>query len=392
MKSLRLAPALAIAAALGLSAPTVRAAEPLRIGLVLPLSGTFTDYGRQMQNGIAVWTKQHGDTIEGRRIEFVVKDDGGIAPEKAKKAAQELIVRDHVDILAGFAFTASAMAVAPLAKAADKPMIVMNASSSGITAATPTMIRVGQTLAQITEPAGAWAAKTGRKKVYTLVADVTAGQDAEKAFARGLTSGGGEIVGSVRVPAQNPDFAPFIQRIKDAKPQAVFVWLPPGEATIAFIKGFNERGLAREGIELLGTGDLTDDLGLEATGDQALGVITTGHYSMAHDSSLNKAFVADYTGLFPNDKRPNFLSVSAYDGLAVIAAALAQTKGDASADGFVAAAKGLKLESPRGPIEIDPETRDIVQTIHVRKVEKVDGKLFNVEFDGFARAKDPVAK
>jgi len=371
-----------------LGAPAMAEPEPVRIGVLLPLSGTFTEYGKQMQNGLQLFLKQHGDVAGGRKVELIFKDDGGIAPEKAKKAAQELLVRDHVDVLAGFAFTASALAVAPLAKESARPMIVMNAAASGITAASPTMMRVGQTLPQITEPAGAWAAKNGRDKVFTLVADIKAGQDAEAAFIRGLTAGGGQVVGSLRVPAQNPDFAPFIQRIKDARPRAVFVWLPPGEATIAFIKGFNERGLGAAGIELLGTGDLTDDLDIEAEGDSALGVLTTGHYSMAHNSSLNKRFVTEYRAAFPNEKRPNFLSVSAYDALALIYAALDKTGGKTDADAFVAALKGVQLESPRGPIEIDADTRDIVQTVYVRKVEKVNGKLFNVEFDSFPHARD----
>lgn len=377
-----------LTATISVGTPALAAGDPVKIGLLLPMSGTFTEYGAQMESGIRVFMKEHGDAVAGRNVELIIKDDGGIAPEKAKKAAQELIVRDHVDLLAGFAFTASALAVAPLANEAGKPMIVMNAAASALTAGDPSMVRVGQTLPQITEPAGVWAAKNGRTKVFTLVADVKAGQDAESAFVRGLTSAGGDVVGSLRVPAQNPDFAPFIQRIKDAHPQAVFVWLPPGEATIAFIKGFNERGLAAAGIELLGTGDLTDDLDIEAEGDQALGIITTGHYSMAHKSDLNARFVADYRAAFPDAKRPNFLSVSAYDAMAVIYAALEKTGGKADANGFIAALKGLSIESPRGPLEIDPDTRDIIQTVYVRKVEKVDGQLYNVEIDQFPRSKD----
>ncbi|MGI6245540.1 MAG: ABC transporter substrate-binding protein [Pseudochelatococcus sp.] len=381
-------PALAVAAALGMTAAAQAAGDTVKIGLLLPMSGTFTEYGRQMENGIRLFLKQHGDTVAGKKIELVIKDDGGIAPEKAKKAAQELLVRDKVDVLAGFAFTASALAVAPLAKSSGTPMVVTNASSSGITAAHPYMVRVGQTLPQITEPAGRFAAESGRKRVYVLVADVTAGHDAEKAFVRGLTAGGGEVIGSVRVPAQNPDFAPFIQRIKDAKPDAVFTWLPPGEATIGFIKGFNQRGLAAEGVEMLGTGDLTDDLTIEATGDPAIGVITTGHYSMAHKSALNETFVKEYLESYPNDKRPNFLSVSAYDGIAAIYKALEATGGDTDGEKFTAALAGIRFESPRGPLEIDTATRDIVQTIYVRKVEKVDDKLFNVEFHEFPQSRD----
>ena len=368
------------------------AADTVKVGMVLPMSGPFSEYGQQMQNGINLFLKQHGDTVAGKKIELVIKDDGGIAPDRARRAVQDLIVRDKVDILAGFTFTASAMTAAPLAKDAQKAMIVMNASSSGITAASPYMIRVGQTLPQITEPAGRYAGEQGYKNIITVVADITAGHDAEAAFIRGLKAAGGDVSASLRVPAQNPDFAPFIQRIKDAKPNAVFVWLPPGEATIAFIKEFNQRGLSQEGIVMLGTGDLTDELTIQQTGDPGLGVVTTGHYSMAHKSALNETFVKDYLAAYPNDKWPNFLSVSAYDGMAVLYHGLEKTKGDASGPAFTEAMKGETIESPRGPIQIDADTRDIVQTVYVRKVERVDGKLANVEFHEFPQSRDNTVK
>ncbi|MBB4102222.1 ABC transporter substrate-binding protein [Allorhizobium borbori] len=367
------------------------AADTIKVGLVLPMSGPFSQYGQQMQNGIKLFMKEHGDTVAGKKIELVIKDDGGIAPDRARRAVQDLIVRDKVDILAGFTFTASALAAAPMAKEAEKAMIVMNASSSGITEASPYMIRIGQTLPQITEPAGRYAGEQGFKTIYTVVADITAGHDAEAAFIRGLKSTGGEVAGSLRVPAQNPDFAPFVQRIKDAKPNAVFAWLPPGEAAINFIKEFNQRGLAAEGIVMLGTGDLTDELTITQTGDAGLGVVTTGHYSMAHKSAKNEAFVKAYLADYPNEKWPNFLSVSAYDGMAVLYHGLEKTKGDASGPVITEALKGEKIESPRGPIEIDAKNRDIVQTIYVRKVEKVDGRFANVEFHEFPESRDSAA-
>ncbi|WP_018633837.1 ABC transporter substrate-binding protein [Neomegalonema perideroedes] len=379
------------ASALTAAAPAAFAAETaetVKVGLVLPMSGPFSQYGRQMENGIRLFLQEHGDSVAGKKIELVVKDDGGIAPDRARRAVQDLIVREKADVLVGFAFTASAMASAPLAKGAERAMIVTNASSSGITSASPYMLRVGQTLPQITEPAGRYAAEQGYKSIYTLVADVTAGHDAEAAFKRGLTAGGGEVAGSLRVPAQNPDFAPFIQRIKDARPDAVFVWLPPGEATINFIKEFNQRGLAAEGIAMLGTGDLTDELTIEATGDAGLGVVTTGHYSMAHASPENEAFVKAYLAAYPKDKWPNFLAVSAYDGMAALYLGLEKTGGDASGPALAAALAGASWESPRGPLLIDAETRDVVQTIYVRKVETLDGRLSNVEFHEFPESRD----
>lgn len=377
----------AAALALLAAAPAL-AADTVKVGLVLPMSGPFSQYGQQMQNGINLFLKEHGDTVAGKKIELVIKDDGGLAPDRARRAVQDLIVRDKVDILAGFTFTASALAAAPLAKEAEKAMIVLNATSSGITAANPYMIRVGQTLPQITEPAGRYAGEQGYKTIYTVVADITAGHDAEAAFTRGLKAAGGEVAGSLRVPAQNPDFAPFVQRIKDARPNAVFVWLPPGEATIGFIKEFNQRGLAGEGIVMLGTGDLTDELTIEQTGDSGLGIVTTGHYSMAHESAKNEAFVKAYLADYPKEKWPNFMSVSAYDGMAALYRALEKTKGDASGPAVAEALKGESFESPRGPIQIDAGNRDIVQTIYVRKVERVDGRLSNVEFHEFPESRD----
>ncbi|MGV0819850.1 ABC transporter substrate-binding protein [Martelella sp. AMO21009] len=377
-----------VATALTAGLPAFAADDTVKVGVVLSLSGPFSIYGTQMQNGIDLFMKQHGDEVAGKKIELIVKDDGGIAPDRARRAVQDLLVRDRVDVLAGFTFTASAMASAPLAEKTKTAMIVMNASSSHITDANPYMIRVGQTLPQITEPAGRFAAEQGYENVYTLVADITAGHDAETAFIRGLTTNGGTVAGSLRVPAQNPDFAPFIQRIKDAKPDAVFVWLPPGEATINFIKEFDQRGLKEAGITMLGTGDLTDELTIRQTGEAGLGVVTTGHYAMAHDSDLNREFVEAYLADNPDGPWPNFLSVSAYDGMAALYYALEKTGGDASGPAIAEALKGATIESPRGPITIDPENRDIVQTIYVRKVEAVDGNLANVEFFEFPESRD----
>lgn len=382
---------LAGAAVAALAAGPALAADTVKVGILLPMSGPFSQYGKQMQNGIELFLKSHGDTVAGKQIRIVIKDDGGIAPDRARRAAQDLIVRDKVDVLAGFTFTASAMAAAPLAKEAEKAMIVMNASSSGITAANPYMVRVGQTLPQITEPAGRYAAEQGFRSIYTVVADVTAGHDAEAAFIRGVQAGGGTVAGSLRVPAQNPDFAPFVQRIKDAKPDAAFAWLPPGEAAINFIKEFDQRGLGAAGITMLGTGDLTDELTITQTGDAGLGVVTTGHYSMAHKSALNDAFVAEYLADYPGEKWPNFLSVSAYDGMAALYRGLEKTGGDATGPALAKALAGETIESPRGPITIDAETRDIVQTIYVRKVERVGDRLMNVEIHEFPESRDSAA-
>jgi branched-chain amino acid transport system substrate-binding protein len=264
----------------------------------------------------------------------------------------------------------------------------MNAATSVITTKSPYIVRVSHTLPQDTAPIASWAAKNGVKKVYTLVADFGPGHDAETQFKKTFTEAGGQIVGEVRVPVKNPDFAPYLQKIKDTKPDAVFLFIPPGAESIAFMKGFVDRGLGQAGIKVIATGDLTDEDVLDATGDPVLGVINSFHYSEAHDSPENKAYTAAYRKAYPKD-RPNFMSVAGYDGMALIAAVLNKTGGSAEAEKFIEAAKGMSWTSPRGKITIDPATRDIVQTVYIRKVEKVGGKLQNVEFDRVVDVRDP---
>lgn len=378
----------AAALALGLSTQAI-AADPLKIGLVLPMSGPFGAYGKQIEHGVKLWLAQNGDTIAGRKVELIVKDDApGTSGDVSKRMAQELVVRDNVDILAGFGLTPAALAVAPVATEAKKPMVVMNAATSIITEKSPYVVRTSHTLPQATAPIAAWAAKNGVKTAYTLVADFGPGHDAEAQFKKSFTAAGGRIVGEVRVPVKNPDFAPFLQRIKDVKPEAVFLFIPPGAETIAFMKGFVDRGLAQAGIKIIATGDLTDEDILDAIGDSALGIISSWHYSEVHNSPENRAYTAAYAKAYPKD-RPNFMSVAGYDGMALIAEVLRNTGGSADADKFVAAAKGLSWTSPRGRISIDPVTRDIVQTMYIRKVEKVGGKLQSVEFDNVGEVRDP---
>ena len=377
---------LALTAALG---STGWAAEPLKIGLVLPMSGPFAAYGKQIEHGVKLYLATQGDTFSGRKVELIVKDDSpGTAGDVSKRLAQELVIKDKVDILAGFGLTPSAFAVAPVATEAKKPMVVMNAATSSVTTKSPYIVRTSMTLPQNAAPIASWAAKNKIKKVFTLVADYGPGHDAEGQFKKTFTAAGGEIVGEVRAPVKNPDFAPFLQKIKDTKPDAVFLFLPPGGETIAFMKGFKERGLSAAGIQLISTGDLPDEDILGAIGDSALGLITSFHYSEAHKSPENKAYTDAYYKAYPND-RPNFMSVGGYDGMRLIAEVMKKTNGDASADKFIEAAKGMKWTSPRGPVSIDPATRDIVQNIYIRKVEKVNGKLQNVEFDHVADFKDP---
>jgi len=370
-------------------ATTAPAQNVVKLGLVGEFSGPFAQYGQQILGGMKAYMKVHGDTVAGKKIEIVQKDTGGPAPDVAKRLAQELVTRDNVDLLVGFGLTPNALAVAPVATEAKKAMVIMNAATSIITTKSPYIVRVSMTLPQITQPMAVWAAKNGIKKVYTVVADYGPGLDAEKAFSEAFKAAGGEIVGGVHTPLQNPDFAPFIQRVKDAKPEAVFLFLPAGEQGIAFMKGYEERGLKQAGIRLIATGDITDDGVLEAMGDATLGLITSFHYSAAHDSPENTAFKKAYAEVNGDKLRPNFMAVAGYDGMALIYAALQKTDGSTDGDKLVAAMKGMKLTSPRGAILIDPETRDIVQTVYIRKVEKTAGGLYNVEFDKFPDQTDP---
>src|SRR5215468_9199938 len=327
----------AMLAGLGLA----QAQGVIKIGLVAEFSGPFAQYGQQMYGGMKAYMKLHGDTVAGKKIEVIQKDIGGPAPDVAKRLAQELVTRDKVDFLVGFGLTPNALAVAPIATEAKVPMIIMNAATSIITT---------KSLPQITQPIALWAANNGIKKVYTVVADYGPGIDAEAAFTKAFKEKGGEIVGSVRTPLQNPEYAPFIQRVKDAKPDAVFLFLPAGEQGIAFMKGYKERGLAEAGIKLIATGDITDDGVLEAMGDPTVGLITSFHYSAAHDSAENKEFVKAYAEVNGTKLRPNFMAVGGYDGMAAIYEALKKTGGSTDAEKIVAAMKGLKIMSPRGPI------------------------------------------
>lgn len=374
---------------LAFGAPAAAAADVIKIGVILPLTGPYADYGEQIGNGLKLYMQQHGDTVAGKKISVIIRDDTGIAPELSKRLAQELLAQDNVDVLAGFGLTPSALAVAPLATQAKKAMVIMNAATSVITTKSPYIVRLSHTLPQISSPMATWAGKNGIKKVYTLVADYGPGIDAETSFSKTFIATGNQVIGGVRVPVKNIDFAPYIQRIKDAAPEAIFLFLPPGSATIGFLKAYNERGLNKANIKLLSTVDFTDDTLMDTLGPSVLGVISSGHYSAAHDSPMNKAYVQAYAKAYGSKLRPNFMSVAGYDGMAAIYAALKKTNGDADGDKLIAALKGLQFESPRGPIMIDPDTRDIVQNVYYRRAEDRNGKLYNIEFDQIRNVKDP---
>jgi branched-chain amino acid transport system substrate-binding protein len=381
-----IAASIAFATVLPLSA--AHAADTIKVGIIAEMTGAFADFGQQMTTGAKAYMKEHGDTVAGKKIELIIRDVGGPLPDVSKRLAQELIQKDNVDFIAGFGLTPNAMAVAPYSTEAKKPTIIMNAATSIITTKSPYMTRVSMTLPQVTSPLGDWAYKNGIRKVYTAVSDYGPGGDAETAFKKSFTAAGGQIVDTVRMPLTNPDYGPFVQRIKDSKPDAVFVFVPAGESAVGFMKAYAERGLKQAGIKLIATGDLTDDGVIDALGDNALGVITTHHYSAAHDSPENKAFLAAYAAI-DTTHRPNFMAVGGYDAMALIYSVVKQLNGTVDPDKAMAIIKGAKLASPRGPILIETDTHDITQNVYVREVKRVNGKLYNEEFATIPMVKDP---
>lgn len=380
----------AIVAAVALLVPLAAGAQStVRIGLIMPYSGQFADTATQMDNAIKLYVKQHGDTVAGKKLEFIRKDTGGVAPDVAKRLAQELVVRDKVDILGGFVLTPNALAAGDVSAEAKKFMVVMNAATAIITTKSPYMARTSVTIPQLNETFGSWAHKSGIRKVYTMVSDYGPGHDAEQSFQRGFKEAGGEVVGSVRFPLANPDFSAFVQRAKDLNPEGIFVFVPGGVQPAAIGKALAERGIDPKKTKILGQGELTEDEARKSMGDASIGIVTVYHYDHGHDSPLNRQFVKAFRDEY-GGRNPNIYSIGGYDGIHLIYEALKKTGGKTDGEALIAAAKGMKWESPRGPIAIDPETRDVVQTVYIRRVEKVGGDLVNVEFDKVENVKDPV--
>jgi branched-chain amino acid transport system substrate-binding protein len=363
------------------------AQNTVKIGFILPMTGQQQSTGKQIAAAIKLYQQQHGDAVAGKKVEVIIKDDQAV-PDAAKRLAQELIVNDKVQFVAGFGVTPTALAVAPLATEAKIPEIVTAAGTSIITERSPYIARTSFTLAQSTIPMADWAAKNGIKKVVSMISDYAPGHDAEASFKEQFTKNGGQILEAIRFPLANPDFAPFLQRAGDAKPDAIFVFVPSGQGA-AFVKQFLERGLDKAGIKIIGPGDVTDDDLLNGMGDQVIGTVTAHFYSADHNSPTNKAFVEAFKKL-NNGLRPNFMAVSGYDGMHLMYEALKKTGGKTDGDSLIAAMKGMKWESPRGPMSIDPETRDVIHNVYIRKVEKKNGELYNVEFATFEAVKDPV--
>jgi branched-chain amino acid transport system substrate-binding protein len=381
---------LLVAAAVAAAFPA-HAQQTVKIGLVMTLSGQFADAAVQMDNGIKTYMKQHGDTVAGKKIELIRKDTGGPAPDVAKRLSQELVVRDRVDILAGYVLTPNAMAAGDVSAEAKKFMVVMNAATSVVITKSPYMIRTSVTLPQVMETFGTWAATKGKiKQNYSMVTDYGPGHDAEAAFTSAFKAAGGVMVGSVRFPVANPDFAAFVQRAKDLAPESIYIFIPGGAQPAALGKAFAERGIDMNKTKVLGSGETTAEAALKSMGDNSLGIITAWHYDYKLDNKLNQAFVKEFNAM--HGRNPDFFSIGGYDGMHAIYETLKRTKGNTDGETLIKAAKGLKWESPRGPMAIDADTRDVVQDVYIRRVQKVGNELVNVPFDKIAAVKDPAGE
>lgn len=385
MRILRLMAAVAGAV---VALPAAQAQNVIKIGIIMPYSGQFADTAVQLDGGIRLYMQKHGDTVAGKKIEIIRKDTGGVAPDVAKRLAQEMVVRDGVDIFGGLVLTPNALAVADVSTQAKKFMVIMNAGTSIITTKSPYAVRTSITLPQAAGAMAQWAMKSGITSTYTMVSDFGPGIDAETEFARTFKELGGNVVSSVRFPVASPDFSAFVQRAKDLNPQSIFLFVPAGAQPAAFGRSLSERGLSPQTIKVLGTGEVTSEPALKSMGAASLGIITSWNYDWNQDSALNREFVAGFNGA--NKRNPDFMSVGGYDGMHVIYEALRKTGGKVDAEALIAAAKGMSWESPRGPMSIDPQTRDVVQNIYIRRVEMVGGEPRNVVFDRVEAMKDPV--
>ncbi len=374
--------------AIAITAGTAAAQDTVKIGLVMPMTGTLGPAGQEAVAGAKLYMAQHGDTVAGKKIELIVRDDGTV-PDVGKRLAQELVVNDKVQFL-GAGSTPTALSMAPIVTQGKVPSVIMISGASVATERSPYYVRTSFTLGQQAGIVANWATKNGSKKAVMVLTDWTPSAEAAQVFEQAFTKNGGQVLDYLKVPLAAPDFAPFLQHARDLQPDTLFVFVPASQAG-AFARQFAERGLDKSGIKLIGTGDVVDDNDLPMSGDAMLGVVTAGFYSAAHPSAINKKYVADYAAA-TGGKRANFISVGGWDGMHLIYETLKKTNGNTDPDTVMAAMKGMSWESPRGPVSIDPETRDIVQDIYMRKVEKKDGEPYSIEFDTFPAVKDPLHK
>ena len=365
-------------------------APPLKLGIVSTLSGSFAQAGKTADAAIAAFIKEHGDTVAGRKVVIVKRDDGGNAPDTAKRLAQELIVSEKVDFLMGLVFSPNAKAVGDVSTSAKKPTFITNAAANGILEPNPYMARFSYTEGQLTTPLAQWALKNKIRSVYMILLDYATGLDAGSGFDQVFTAGGGKIVGTSKVPINAQDFSAYVQRIKEAKPQAVFAFLSVSGGS--FLRAWDGAGGRQSGIRLLATGDFTNETNLPAYGDSALGMITSMNYAASHKSPLNAQLTRDMRAADPSVEGPDFASVAQYDIMSAIYKVVAAQNGNVDPEKTMQLVRGMRIDSPRGPIVIDPQTRDVVQNIYIRRVEKVDGKYQNTELAIYPNVRDPIEK
>ena len=381
---------LLLAAAAALLMGSGAYADTIKVGVVGPFSGPFALQGKNFKAGIDAYMATNGNKVGDNTVEIIYRDLPAADPAQSKSLAQELVVKEKVQYLAGFYFTPDAMAVTPILKQANTPLVVMNAATSAIVTKSPLVVRTSFTTWQTSTPMAQVAFDKGVKKIISVVSDYGPGVDAENAFKAGFEKAGGEVVEAIRMPLATNDFSPIMQRIKDSGAQGVFAFLPSGPTTLGFVKAYNENGLKAAGIKFFAPGDLTQESDLPALGDAALGIQTTFHYAVSHDSPENKAFVDAATKAIGNKAELSFPAVSAYDGMYVIYKMIEATGGKQDAQKAVDAVKGLSWVSPRGPVFIDPESRHITQNIYLREVAKAgDGTYINKEVQTFEKQGDP---
>lgn len=380
------------ALALVLSFGTASAAEVFKIGLIASYTGVFATWGPQFQHAIEAYQAIHGKTVKGPKgeeieVQLVVRDAASGGPDKAKQLAEELVLREKVKMLAGFELSPHAMAVGEIATEAKVPVVIMNAATASITRGSPYYVRTSLTIPQWSYTFGKWAAGHGYKKIFIATSDYAPGHDAEEYFERGFKEGGGEIIGKLRTPLSTVDFAPYVERIKNADPDALYMFQPGGTPSISFIKTFLERGLKKDGIQLLAGGELAE-IFLPNFPDETVGALTVTHYTETNDRPENQQLRAKLKEMFGDKAVTDIASVGAWDGIKLIYKALEKVGADAPGEAYIDAMKGQRLSSPRGEIMIDPVERDVVQNIYIRRLEKIDGKLINVDIDTIPMVKD----
>ncbi|NBS97139.1 MAG: ABC transporter substrate-binding protein [Betaproteobacteria bacterium] len=379
---------LVLAVAAMAAIPLSTQAQAIKVGIIAPMTGGSADWGVQFQNCIQLFQSQNGDSVAGRKVEVIYRDTGGANPSLAKKHAEELIVNDKVNVLGGFFFSPNAFSVSPVLTQAKIPGVIFVAATPNITQTSPYWVRTGYTSWQSAVPMAQWAYKQGIRRVYIAVQDFAPGHSVQEGFKTAFTRLGGTILGEDRMAMNTTDFAPFVQRIADAKPEAVYMFLSPGPSSIAFLKSIEAAKLKERGIKILGVAE-TDDQELESVGPVAKGVYSSLHYAVSLPSEMNQSFVKAVVSRFPKDGPPHAGCVGAYDGMRVIYKMIETGKGTID-EKSVEAIKGFSWQSPRGPVSIDPETRDIVQNVYIKVVEEGrDGKLYNKVIETTPAVKDP---